>query len=152
GSRRLSRHLLHARPEKLTIYSRGGQAMFPKVHGGPRNKPGAARVFPAKHPQTWRRTMSPAKDQAKSLNRRGLERRGLLKCMAWPGAGILGPVSGGVPRSSLIGEAEAGEGLAFVQISDTHIGFNKPANPDTAGTMKAAVDRIAALSPRPAFL
>lgn len=96
--------------------------------------------------------MSQAKDEAKPMNLDGLDRRGLLKCMAWAGAGILWTISGGVPRSSLIGEAAAAEGLLFVQISDTHIGFNKPANPDTAGTMKAAVNRIAALSPRPAFL
>jgi 3',5'-cyclic AMP phosphodiesterase CpdA len=48
--------------------------------------------------------------------------------------------------------AAATSGLSFVQISDTHIGFNKPANPDTAATMTAAVTRIAALSPKPAFL
>ena len=83
----------------------------------------------------------------------GLDRRGLLKCMAWAGAGVLWTVSGGVPRSLLLSDAAAAtEGLTFVQISDTHIGFNKPANPDVAGTMKAAVARIAALSPRPAFL
>ena len=83
----------------------------------------------------------------------GIDRRGLLKCMAWAGAGILWTVSGGVPRSMGLGDAEAATGgLAFVQISDTLIGFNKPANPDTAGTMKAAVARIAALSPQPSFL
>ena len=83
----------------------------------------------------------------------GMNRRGLLRCGAWAGAGLLWTVSGGVPRSWLLGDASAAtEGLTFVQISDTHIGFNKPANPDTKATMTAAVDRIAALSPKPAFL
>src|SRR5690348_9410696 len=85
----------------------------------------------------------------------GLDRRGLLKCMAWAGAGMLWTVSGGVPRSILLSDAEAAtstDGLTFAQISDTHIGFNKPANPDTARTMTEAVNRIAKLSPEPAFL
>jgi 3',5'-cyclic AMP phosphodiesterase CpdA len=85
----------------------------------------------------------------------GLDRRGLLKCMAWAGAGMLWTVSAGVPRSILLDDAEAAtssEGLTFVQISDTHIGFKQPANPDTARTMTEAVSRIARLSPEPAFL
>ena len=87
------------------------------------------------------------------IGRDGVDRRGALKCMAWAGAGLVWTVSGGVPRSLLLSDAAAAtEGLTFVQISDTHIGFNKPANPDTAATMNAAVTRIAALSPKPAFL
>ena len=82
-----------------------------------------------------------------------LTRRGPLACGAWAGAGLLWTMSGGVPRSILLGEAQAAtEGLAFVQISDTHIGFNKPANPDTKATMTAAVQHIAALPTKPAFL
>ena len=50
--------------------------------------------------------------------------------MAWAGAGVLWTVSGGVPRSLLIGDAAAAtSGFTFAQISDTHIGFNKDANP-----------------------
>ena len=45
----------------------------------------------------------------------------------------------------------AGE-LSFVQISDSHMGFNKPANPDVTGTLKAAVDKINGLSTPPEFL
>ncbi len=86
-------------------------------------------------------------------NHDSMNRRGVLGCMAWAGAGLLWTVSGGVPRSLLLSDAAAAtSGLSFVQISDTHIGFNKPANPDTAATMTAAVTRIAALSPKPAFL
>src|SRR5258708_20265834 len=42
--------------------------------------------------------------------------------------------------------------VRFVQISDSHMGFNKPANPDVAGTLKAAVDKISALSRAPEFM
>jgi 3',5'-cyclic AMP phosphodiesterase CpdA len=84
----------------------------------------------------------------------GLDRRGLLKCMAWAGAGVLWTVSGGVPRSMGLADAEAAtaEGVTFVQISDTHIGFNKPANPHPADTMQAAVSRIGQLPAKPSFL
>ena len=72
-----------------------------------------------------------------------LDRRGLLECMAWVGTGVVWTVAGGVPRSALIGSAEAAamkDGFTFAQISDSHIGFNKEANPDVAGTLKAAID------------
>jgi Icc protein len=56
---------------------------------------------------------------------------------------------------SRIGELDstkmAGE-LSFVQISDSHMGFNKPANPDVAGTLKAAIDKINGLATAPEFM
>src|ERR1700747_1226675 len=42
--------------------------------------------------------------------------------------------------------------LSFVQISDSHMGFNKPANPDVAATLKAAGDKINALPTTPEFM
>ena len=73
-------------------------------------------------------------------------RRGALTCMVWAGAGVLWTVSGGIPRSRLlIGSAEAAEpeaGFSFMQISDSHIGFANPPNPDTPGTLRAAIDRV----------
>jgi len=86
---------------------------------------------------------------------KGLTRRRALECGLWAGAGVLWTVSGGVPRSALLGTAEAAEmgaDLTFVQISDSHIGFNKPANPDATATFKSLLDRIAAMNPRPAFM
>jgi len=85
----------------------------------------------------------------------GLNRRGLLKCMTWIGTGLIWTVSGGVPVSRLLGQSSkesAGSGFSFVQISDSHIGFNKPANPDVAATLQLAVDKINALPVRPEFL
>ena len=84
----------------------------------------------------------------------GTTRRGLLKCMAWAGTGIVWTVSGGVPRALGLGEALAApaDGFTFVQISDSHIGFNKEANPDPVATFQAAVDRIAKLPKPPAMI
>jgi 3',5'-cyclic AMP phosphodiesterase CpdA len=77
-------------------------------------------------------------------------RRGALRCMAWAGAGLLWTVAGGVPIARLIGDAEAAQaapttgGLRFLQISDSHIGFKHPPNPDTPGTLQAAVSAVRA--------
>ncbi len=81
-------------------------------------------------------------------------RRDLLKCMAWAGTGILWTVSGGVPRClGLGGSASAATaGFNFVQISDSHIGFNKEANPDPNATLQLALDKIAALPQKPAMM
>src|SRR5947208_15999362 len=66
----------------------------------------------------------------------GIDRRGFLQCMAWAGTGLLWTVSGGVLASKTLAQiAKAGEplpatDLSFLQISDSHIGFNKEANKD----------------------
>ena len=78
----------------------------------------------------------------------GPDRRGLLKCMVWAGTGVLWTVSGGVPRSRLLGAAEAASpaadgGFSFMQISDSHIGFANAPNTDTPGTLKDAMDLVA---------
>jgi Icc protein len=87
----------------------------------------------------------------------GVDRRGFLKCMAWAGTGAFFVMQGGVLKSySLskmprLGPRSAGE-LSFVQISDSHMGFNKAANPDVVGTLKAAVDKINRLPTPPEFM
>src|ERR1700719_2232496 len=79
-------------------------------------------------------------------NHDGIDRRGFLKCMAWAGTGAFCVMKGGVlnsyslSRLSEISTADMMGELSFVQISDSHMGFNKPANPDVAGTLKAAGD------------
>jgi hypothetical protein len=64
----------------------------------------------------------------------GIDRRGALECMIWAGTGVLWTVTAGVPRSSLLGvseaNAQAAGGFTFLQISDSHIGFKQPANPE----------------------
>ena len=99
-----------------------------------------------------------SKDElAHDHNRDGIDRRGFLKCMAWAGTGALCLMNGGVLRSaSLSGRsqeaARSAADLSFVQISDSHMGFNKPANQDVVGTLKAAVEKINALPNPPEFL
>jgi 3',5'-cyclic-AMP phosphodiesterase len=84
----------------------------------------------------------------------GIDRRGFLECMQWAGAAVVWSFTGGVPVSSLLAANKKvrGEDFTFVQISDSHIGFNRPANPDVAGTLQAAVDKINALERVPDFL
>jgi Icc protein len=84
----------------------------------------------------------------------GTSRRGLLKCMAWAGTGLVWTVAGGVPRPLGLGEANAAtaDGFTFVQISDSHIGFGKEANPDVNGTFQTAITRINALPVKPALV
>lgn len=79
----------------------------------------------------------------------GIDRRNFLGCMAWAGTGLLWTMMGGVPSSKLLAEAvkpgtgaEKAEDFSFVQISDSHIGFNKGANPDVTGTLQLAIDKI----------
>jgi len=83
----------------------------------------------------------------------GIDRRGFLKCMQWAGAGVVWRFAAGVPSSSLLGATpKTGSDFSFVQISDSHIGFNKPANPDVTGTLQVAIDKINALEKQPDFL
>ena len=90
-------------------------------------------------------------------NHDDVDRRGFLKCMAWAGTGALFVMQGGVLKSSSLSTvlkgmpAPAGE-LSFVQISDSHMGFNKAANPDVVGTLKAAVEKINGLATPPEFM
>jgi Icc protein len=91
-------------------------------------------------------------------NKDGVNRRGFLKCMAWAGTGAFCVMQGGVMKSyslsrlSELNPAAAKGELSFVQISDSHMGFNKPANADVAGTLKAAVDKINGLTVAPEFM
>jgi Icc protein len=85
---------------------------------------------------------------------KGMNRRQLLKCAAWAGAGVVWVMDGGVPRAlKFMNTADAKTtGFSFVQVSDSHIGFSKDANPDSTGTFKAAIERVNALPQKPSFL
>src|SRR5271169_3138749 len=92
----------------------------------------------------------------------GVDRRGFLTCMAWAGTGMLWTVAGGVLGSTLLprraGAADADSmiskgSFSFVQISDSHIGFNKEViNKDVVGTLKQAIARINAMPVAPDFV
>ena len=85
----------------------------------------------------------------------GVSRRKVLECMTWCGTGVLWTISGGVPHSlGIMGEAQAEEarGLTFLQISDSHVGFDKPANPNALGTLEEAINKINAMPKKPSFM
>lgn len=83
----------------------------------------------------------------------GVSRRFALECMTWAGTGVLWTVAGGVPASRLLGSAQAATGgFSFAQISDSHLGFSKPANPNPATTLEDAIGMIKASSEKPAFM
>jgi 3',5'-cyclic-AMP phosphodiesterase len=93
------------------------------------------------------------------LNNDGVDRRGFLKCMAWAGTGLVWTMSGGIPVSQAFAkssgknkDAAKGADFSFVQISDSHIGFNKPANPDVTATLQTAISKINAMSQKPDFI
>src|SRR5207247_4386680 len=86
---------------------------------------------------------------------RGVSRRKILECMTWAGTGVLWTIAGGMPRSmGIIGEATAAEpsGLTFLQISDSHVGFEKPANPNAIGKLEEAVHKINELPVKTSFI
>lgn len=91
-------------------------------------------------------------------DRDGVDRRGFLKCMAWAGTGVLWTMTGGILKSQTLSSDSAaaasstGTDLSFVQISDSHIGFNKEANKDVAATLREAVAKINALPGAPSFM
>ncbi|MGH9512703.1 MAG: metallophosphoesterase family protein, partial [Terriglobales bacterium] len=91
-------------------------------------------------------------------NNDGIDRRGFLKCMAWAGAGTLLVLDGGIVKSFALSGLDKHSAhdlkgqLSFVQISDSHIGFNKAANTDVVSTLRAAIDMINALPTPPAFI
>jgi predicted MPP superfamily phosphohydrolase len=96
-----------------------------------------------------RKTMT---DETRGMNRRSL----LTQCAGWAGAGALYTLTGGIASSISLDQALAAppdhgkaKPFAFVQISDTHIGFDKPANPNARGTAIEAVDKIRALPHKP---
>ena len=85
-----------------------------------------------------------------------ISRRGALSCLAWGGAGVLWTMAGGVPVAKALaagGDKMSKTGaFSFVQISDTHIGFSKEANPDTAATARAAIEMINQTAPDAALV
>lgn len=94
---------------------------------------------------------------ADAIKKQGVDRRGALECMAWAGGGLLWTMGGGIPKvAGFLGTepayAQAAKAFSFAQISDSHLGFNKPANPDPAATLQEAIAKIAAAPEKPAFM
>jgi 3',5'-cyclic-AMP phosphodiesterase len=86
---------------------------------------------------------------------KNVDRRGFLKCMQWTGSAVIWSFNGGVPNSQLLGADHSDDRMSafkFVQISDSHIGFNRPANTDVNATLQAAVDLINTATSQPSFI
>jgi hypothetical protein len=96
--------------------------------------------------------MMESRDQQKTGD--GIDRRGMLQCMAWVGTGLVWTLRGGILSSRAFGQEakQAAADFSFVQISDSHIGFMKEPNRDVVGTLQVAIDRINRLPESPAFL
>jgi len=101
----------------------------------------------------------------KNDNDDGIDRAGFIKCMAWAGTGVLWLMSGGSLKAfgmSQLVDKKTGRlrdnillpksDFSFAQISDSHIGFNKPANPDVTGTLRSAIAKINAMQQQPSFI
>jgi 3',5'-cyclic AMP phosphodiesterase CpdA len=87
------------------------------------------------------------------------QRRTLLKCSAWAGAGVLWALAGGIPKAFALDSngvptdpAALTSSFQFVQISDSHIGFNKEANPEPVKTLQEAIGKVIALPQRPSLI
>ena len=85
-------------------------------------------------------------------------RRGALKCLAYGGAGTLFMLAGGIltPVELALAAGTTGKPVSsgvplFLQISDSHIGFNKAANPDVAGTLTETINFVNAMPVKPAL-
>jgi Icc protein len=85
-------------------------------------------------------------------------RRQALSCLAgWTGTAVVWTVAGGVPRAlgatgSGMSAAPSKDALTFVQISDTHVGFKKDANPDVVGSLRRAIAEVNGMARPPAFV
>src|SRR5437588_2997257 len=81
------------------------------------------------------------------------DRRSFLKCMAWAGTGALFAFDAGIGSSIGLDAALAApakraatQPFTFVQLSDSHIGFNKPPNADARATFREAIAKVKALA------
>ena len=88
-----------------------------------------------------------------------MSRRRALQCLAFGSAGTLFAISGGVlapidlarAATAPSDDAQLGKPL-FVQISDTHIGFHKDANPDVNATLSKTIELVNGMAKRPALM
>src|SRR4051812_32213227 len=88
-------------------------------------------------------------------------RRDFLKCMAWAGSGALFAFNAGLTSSIGLDAAiaaplrhskSAAQAFTFLQVSDSHIGFNKPPNADARATFREAIAKVKALKVQPDFI
>jgi 3',5'-cyclic AMP phosphodiesterase CpdA len=86
----------------------------------------------------------------------GMTRRQLIRHSAWFGAAVVLTVAGGEVISHVADAAGAAQqsrpSLRFAQISDSHIGFSGPANPNVVDTFTQAINQVNSLGYTPDFV
>jgi 3',5'-cyclic AMP phosphodiesterase CpdA len=89
----------------------------------------------------------------------GMTRRQLIRHAGWFGSAVVLTVAGGEVVSHIAHDRDAAaappppdNALRFVQVSDSHIGFQGPANTDVTGSFQRALDQIDSLGFRPDFV
>jgi 3',5'-cyclic-AMP phosphodiesterase len=88
-----------------------------------------------------------------------MHRKKFIEHVSWTGLGIVWAIgSNGLFTACKVGEQNSSptsskaSPLSFVQISDTHIGFKKPANEHVTDTLQKTIAAINALAVPPAFV
>ncbi|WP_037812801.1 metallophosphoesterase family protein [Streptomyces sp. NRRL S-1022] len=107
---------------------------------------------------------APAEDTGRPDTEHGMTRRQLMRHTAWFGGAVVLTVASGQVISRLADSREGTAGgiagaaatesgaLRFVQVSDSHIGFQGPANTDVAGSFSEAIHQVNTLGFRPDFV
>jgi hypothetical protein len=129
-----------------------GKKIPAKIPG--KKNPGIKRSAPKSSPRTTSPGFAKENDCVMGHDEHnGVSRRHALECMIWAGTGIVWTMSGGIPTSTLLGTAKAADaGFSFLQISDSHVGFDKAANPNALATLEEAIAKVGALPAKPAFM
>jgi 3',5'-cyclic-AMP phosphodiesterase len=90
-----------------------------------------------------------------------MQRRKFIEHVSWTGLGVVWALGSnglftacqvGEPTAQTAQKLSAASPFSFVQISDTHIGFHKPANEHVTDTLQKAIAAINALPTPPAFV
>ena len=85
-----------------------------------------------------------------------ISRRSAFKCLAYGSAGTLFTLASGVlvpidlAQAAMAPRGASGRPL-FLQISDTHVGFSKEANPDVSGTLMRTIELVNRMPEAPAL-
>ncbi len=88
----------------------------------------------------------------------GMSRRQLARHASWFGAAVGLTVVGGELTRHAVSDpggattAAAAQGVHFVQVSDSHLGFTGPANQDVTGSFQRAINQVNALPYQPDFV
>ncbi|MEZ0091878.1 metallophosphoesterase [Streptacidiphilus sp. EB129] len=100
-------------------------------------------------------------DQPEPASEHGMSRRQLLRHAGWFGSAVVLTVAGGEVISHIAHDQDSAaaaavaadaNALRFVQVSDSHIGFDGPANTDVTGSFSEALEQINTLGFRPDFV